>query len=211
MEPPLRHHFDAPTDPSCSPTQRDKPSALLDRSRKTDGSKKPPRVRTHGVAVFGQARPRAREGGGGGGRDALEGKAPRRRPQERLGRRLEEVAEAVGGGYCRLRMPLRLGLGVRGAVAGHGLGSMEGPGGNLPPFQCIPWWGGGGYILRRVCPRRPECQRMFGAKGIVESHAKLHSGTATARFRCPLQCTCLKAGDTPLHWRSLQLPSAPPV
>ena len=50
-------------------------------------------------------------------RDALEGKAPQRRPQQRLGRRLDEVAEAVGGGYCRLQMPLRLALGVRGTVA----------------------------------------------------------------------------------------------
>ena len=30
-------------------------------------------------------------------RDALEGKAPQRRPQQRLGRRLEEIAKAVGG------------------------------------------------------------------------------------------------------------------
>ena len=43
-------------------------------------------------------------GGGGGGRDASEGKGPHRRPQRRLGRRLEEVAKAVGGGYCRLQM-----------------------------------------------------------------------------------------------------------
>ena len=35
-------------------------------------------------------------------------KGPHRRPQRRLGRRLEEVAKAVGGGYCRLQMPLRL-------------------------------------------------------------------------------------------------------
>ena len=38
-------------------------------------------------------------------RDASEGNGPERRPQRRLGRRLEEVAEAVGGGYCRLRRP----------------------------------------------------------------------------------------------------------
>ena len=44
---------------------------------------------------------------GGGGRGALEGKGPQRRPQQRLGRRLEEVAKAVGGGYCRLQMPLK--------------------------------------------------------------------------------------------------------
>ena len=37
----------------------------------------------------------------------VEGEGPRRRPQRRLGWRLEEVAEAVGGGYCRLPMPLK--------------------------------------------------------------------------------------------------------
>ena len=47
-------------------------------------------------------------------RDALEGKGPQRRPQRRLGRRLEEVAKAVGGGYCRLQMSLKLALGVGG-------------------------------------------------------------------------------------------------
>ena len=40
-------------------------------------------------------------------RDALEGKGPQRRPQKRLDMRLEEVAKAVGGRYCRLQMPLR--------------------------------------------------------------------------------------------------------
>ena len=45
-------------------------------------------------------------------RDALEGKGPRRRPQQRLDMRLEEVAEAVGGGYCWLQMPLRLEAGI---------------------------------------------------------------------------------------------------
>ena len=39
--------------------------------------------------------------------DALEGKGPQRRPQKRLGRRLEEVAKAVGGGYkCHFSWPL---------------------------------------------------------------------------------------------------------
>ena len=71
--------------------------------------------------------------------EGLEGKGPQRRPQERLDRQLEEVAKAVGGGYCRLQMPLKLALGVRETVAGHRLGALE-PGagwGNLPPFQCI--------------------------------------------------------------------------
>ena len=70
-------------------------------------------------------------------RDALAGKGPPRRPQKRLDRRLEEVAKAVGGGYCRLQMPLRLALGVRGTAAGHRPGALEG-GGYLLTFQCIP-------------------------------------------------------------------------
>ena len=64
-------------------------------------------------------------------RDAAE---PQRRPRKRLDRRLEEVAKAVGGGYCRLQMPLRLAFAVRETVAGHGLGALEGGGGGtLPP------------------------------------------------------------------------------
>ena len=51
------------------------------------------------------------------GTDALEGKAPQRWPQRRLDRRLEEVAKAVGGGYCRLQMPLELALAVRGTAS----------------------------------------------------------------------------------------------
>ena len=74
---------------------------------------------------------------GGGGRDASEGEGPQRPPQRRLGRRLEEVAKAVGGGYCRLQMPLRLALGVRGTVAGRRLDALGGGGGLPPPFQCI--------------------------------------------------------------------------
>ena len=64
-------------------------------------------------------------------RDALEGEGPRRWPQEWLGRWLEEAAKAVGGGYCRLHMPLKLVLGITGTVAGHRLGALER--GGLPP------------------------------------------------------------------------------
>ena len=99
-------------------------------------------------------------GQGPGGRDALEGKGPQRRPQKQLHRRLEEVAKAVGGGYCRLQMPLRLALAIRGIVAGRRLGALEGGGGYLPPlgeclppFQCIPR--GGGVILQPSA--RPRC------------------------------------------------------
>ena len=71
-------------------------------------------------------------------RDALEGKGPQRRPQQRLGRRLEEVAKAVGGGYCRLQMPLNLAVAVRETVARHRLGPLVG-GGDPPPFAMHPW------------------------------------------------------------------------
>ena len=35
-------------------------------------------------------------------------------------------------------MPLKPVLGVRGAVAGHRLGALEGGGGLPPPLQCVP-------------------------------------------------------------------------
>ena len=51
------------------------------------------------------------------------------------------------GGYCRLQMLLELALGVRGTVAGHRLGALEGGGGatplpihpwGFPPLRCFP-------------------------------------------------------------------------
>ena len=59
---------------------------------------RPTELRSSGA--FGAHRTQV-SGGGGGGRDALDGKGPQRRPQRLLDRRLEEVAKAVGGGYCR--------------------------------------------------------------------------------------------------------------
>ena len=67
-------------------------------------------------------------------RDASEGKGPQRRPQKWLGRRLEEVAKAVGGGYWRLQMQLKPALGVRDTVAGHRLGALFGGGGGGSPL-----------------------------------------------------------------------------
>ena len=90
--------------------------------------------------------------GGVGGSDALAGTRPQRGAQKRLGRRLEAVAKAVGGGYCRIQMPLKLALAIRETVAGHRLGALdEGGGGGLPPppFQCIP---GGGNTDRIALP-----------------------------------------------------------
>ena len=73
-------------------------------------------------------------------RVALDGKGPQRRPQRRQDRRLEEVSQAVGGGYCRLQMPWKLALGVRETVAGQRLGALEGGGGvSPPPLPMHPW------------------------------------------------------------------------
>ena len=56
----------------------------------------------------------------------------------------KEAPEAVGGGYCRLQMPLSLALAARETVAGHRLGALEaGGGGGDPPLSMHPWWGGG--------------------------------------------------------------------
>ena len=66
-------------------------------------------------------------------RDALERKGIQRLPHKRLSRRLEEFATAVGGGYHRLQMPLRLALAVTEPVTGHRLGAPRG--GTSPPFN----------------------------------------------------------------------------
>ena len=60
---------------------------------------------------------------------------------KRLGRRLEEVATAVGGGCAPLQMPLSLALAVRGTVAGHRLAPWRG--GVPPPPSNASLWGGG--------------------------------------------------------------------
>ena len=59
-----------------------------------------------------------------------------------LDRRLKEVAKAVGGGYCRLQMPLKSALAVRDTVAGRWLGALERGGGGFPmhpppPLHCL--------------------------------------------------------------------------
>ena len=76
------------------------------------------------------------QGGKGGGGPLCPRKGPQRRPQKRLDRRLEEVAKAVGGGYCRLQMPLDRALAVRETVAGHRLGGPEAGGGGTS--LCVP-------------------------------------------------------------------------
>ena len=46
----------------------------------------------------------------------------------------------VGGGYCRLQMPLKPALTVRGTVAGHRLGALGAT--SPPPLSNASLWGG---------------------------------------------------------------------
>ena len=105
-------------------------------------------------------------------RDALEGKGPQRWPQRRLDRRLEGVAKAVGGGYCRLQMPLKLALGVRRTVAGHRLGTLEGPGGQslTPPAPRRPLVPHSGAAPQQD-PRHRGGRRLAGALHNPRGHA----------------------------------------
>ena len=76
------------------------------------------------------------ERGGVTPRDASEGKGPQRRPQRRLGRRLEGVAKRLGA----VTVGYKLALAVRGTVAGRSPDTLEGGGCWVTPlpFQCIP-------------------------------------------------------------------------
>ena len=65
--------------------------------------------------------------GGGGQGMHQKGRDHRGGPQRRLNRRLEEVAKAVGGGYCRLQMLLRLAFAVRETANSASLPPMVKP------------------------------------------------------------------------------------
>ena len=93
-----------------------------------------------GCALLGSLSRRGHKERGGGG--CIKREETSEATPVALDRQLEEVAKAVGGSYCRLQMPLKLALGVRGAVAGCRLGALEG--GTHPPFQCIAGGGAGG-------------------------------------------------------------------
>ena len=106
-------------------------------------------------------------------RDALEGKGFQRLFQKLLDRRLEEVAEAVGGGYCRLQMA----LGVRGTVAGRRLGTLEGGRGVPPPMhpcstqvfqiKLTPWFFGM-FGAEGPCQALENCIDLQRGGGIAE-------------------------------------------
>ena len=56
---------------------------------------------------------------------------------EAMRQAVEGGCQSGWGGYCRLQMPLRLALGVRGTVAGHRLGALD------PPSPPMHHWGRG--------------------------------------------------------------------
>ena len=131
--------------------------------------------------------------------DALEGKGPQRGPQRRLGRRLEEVAKAVGGGYCRLQMPFKLALGVRGTVAGRRLGSLQGRGGGgAHPLPMHPWpqhW-----MDRQECvePRGRPPQRRAWRTARRPSGGSSHTDHLRASPPPPLQRWAVSTSPTRL-------------
>ena len=109
---------------------------------------------------------------------AGEGKGPPRRARRRLGRRLEEVAEAVGGGCCRLRMPLKPAVGVRGTVAGHRVGALEvtPPPSSSASLACAPPPPGPGPLpLRKGCMNANKPARLDrGGGGARAKHLNFH-------------------------------------
>ena len=124
-----------------------------------------------------------------------------RRPQKQLGRRLEEVTKAVGGGYCRLQIPLRLALAVRETVAGQRLGALEGAGGPPRLELC-------GVLVTRASTRQHKKILISGTIGAFRSGrrvadmAVLSPGTVmkSSGQRPPTENTV--SGDTvlfPLH------------
>ena len=90
-------------------------------------------------------------------------------PEAVFGRRLEGVAQAVGGGYCRLQMPLKLALGVRKTVAARRQGALEGGGGYLPSSNASL---AGGLHQARCGP-------------LCSSHACLHTPRGGGGLQCP--------------------------
>ena len=126
-------------------------------------------------------------------------------------RRAVGGAEAVGGGYCRLQMPLRPALGVRGTVAGHRLGPLEGGGVPTPlvlhPRPPPP--------IQRPGGRPPRCRAAM-ARAAHRSRALKRSSTRTMACNtftryAPVRATrsrpCLHGGPT--DKRSLDRPPRP--
>ena len=137
----------------------------------------------------------------------------RRRPQRRFGRRLGWVAKAVGGGYCRLRMPLRPALGVRGTVAGRRLGTPE-PGGTSTPSNTSPPLGHRPAHTHTRASHTDavppdECVRGIvtpaGPPRGVHHRNRLHEPTAKARQpgTSPVRGLAFFSRPRPSGWRGL--------
>ena len=105
-----------------------------------------------------------------GPRDAFDGKGPQRRPQQRLGRRLDEANEAVGGRLLSVSNAVEPGTWRQGDSGWAQAGRPGGGGGAyLPPaFQCI-----------RACPRRSGS--VGGARQTVEHRGPLACGLGRGR------------------------------
>ena len=134
-----------PPSPLPRPPQTTAPSRSSGRRSGASRSRAPgARPKRRSRRTWSPYRPQSRSPswGRGVGRDAFEGKGPQRQPQKRLGRRLEEVAKAVGGD-CRLQMPLKP-LAVRGTVAGHGRPAHAAP---PPPSLPMHSWACKGTIV----------------------------------------------------------------
>ena len=82
---------------------------------------------------------------------------------EAVRRAVGAVAKAVGGGYRRLQMPLKLAFAVRETVAGRRLGALDGGGGGrgyLPPLPTHPWCAAlKGACEERLRKRSPAVQK----------------------------------------------------
>ena len=126
-----------------------------------------------------------------GRRDALQGKGPRRRPQRRLGRRLEEVAKAVGGGYCWLQMPSKQALAARGTVAGHRLGAL-GEGDTSAPYNASLRGRAGRSQRRHNLLVHPPPSGQPPGRGMP---CKYKGGGGEGIRSTPPPCTCRAVGD----------------
>ena len=93
-------------------------------------------------------------------------------PQKQLDRRLEEVAKAVGGGYCRLQMPLKTALGARKTVLGVGW---------------APWRGAG---VPSPLPMHPTSSCRLGRVDLPGGFTAVASVLAGWWDECPGLCAC---------------------
>ena len=146
-----------------------------------------------------------------------QGKAPQRGFQQRSGRRFEEVAKAVGGGYSRLQMLLKLALGVRTRVAGPQAGDVGGVStppctASLPSPTMTRW-------RQRSSPSTTRMQEMVLQRTTVDSRSppcrRSEPSQCTGQPLMPLRpphCGALTNGrrSADVRWMSRRLAIPPP-